>query len=333
VLLLLKPNRVMKSGFLPAICLVASFMGIALTAPAQIIATFEEFGLKPGEHRNNAAPAKGWQSAAIELPNAYFPDFDYWEGWALSADTNTTTPGFLNQYSVRFGKGANASTTYAVGYVYNPAIIRNTGDALNRPMTGFYVTNTTYTYLSMRDGDAFAKKFGGETGNDPDFFKLTIKKFHQGVFGPDSITVYLADYRFTDNAKDYILGEWQYVDLSVLGRVDSLQLSLSSSDNGAFGMNTPAYMAIDNVGNDILLSASALKSNVMVVTTFPNPVTDQLYLELQSPGSVSVIDLQGRAYYHAALLAGNHRIDASSWPSGIYLVTVEGRIAAKIAVE
>ena len=323
----------MKTGFLPTIRLIACLMIFSGMASAQIIATFEEYGLKAGEHRNNAAPAKGWKSAAIELPNTYVPDFDYWEGWALSADTNTTTPGFLNQYSVRFGRGANASTTYAVGYVYNPGIIRNTGDAINRPMTGFYVTNTTYTYLSMRDGDAFAKKFGGETGNDPDFFKLTIRKYHQGALGTDSISVFLADYRFADNGKDYILDEWQYVDLSVLGRVDSLQLSLSSSDNGAFGMNTPAYMAIDNVGNDILLSAAALKANDFSLTTFPNPVTDQLYIELQLPGEVKVMDMQGRTYFNHPLQAGNHSIDASQWPSGIYLVSLEGRIAAKIAVE
>jgi hypothetical protein len=37
---------------------------------------------------------------------------------------------------------------------------------------GVYVTNTTYAYNSMRDGDMFAKKFGGPTGNDPDWYKL-----------------------------------------------------------------------------------------------------------------------------------------------------------------
>jgi hypothetical protein len=306
---------------------------IGLSGFAQILATFEEFDLRPGEYRNNAAPDKGWQSGAIELPNVYVPDFDYWEGWAISADTNTSTPGFLNQYSVRFGRGANASTTYAVGYLYGAGIVRNTGDAINRPMTGFYVTNTTYTYFSMRDGDAFAKKFGGETGNDPDFFKLTIKKFHQGQLSSDSINVFLADYRFSNNAQDYILDEWQYVDLSVFGRVDSLQLTLSSSDNGVFGMNTPAYLAIDNVGNDILLSAAALSATDLTPTAFPNPVTDQLYVELKTPGMVQLTDFSGAAIYRQYHAAGTFSLDASALASGVYIMTVDNQHATKIVVD
>lgn len=36
------------------------------------------------------------------------------------------------------------------------------------------VTNTTYTALSMRDGDAFAKKF---TAEDEDFFSVNFEGF------------------------------------------------------------------------------------------------------------------------------------------------------------
>ena len=41
-------------------------------------------------------------------------------------------------------------------------------------LNGFYVTNATYTYLSMKDGDGFTKKFGGAHGMDADYFKLII---------------------------------------------------------------------------------------------------------------------------------------------------------------
>jgi hypothetical protein len=33
----------------------------------------------------------------------------------------------------------------------------------------------------MRDGDGFGKKFGGTTGMDPDWFKLTIKGYSGGA--------------------------------------------------------------------------------------------------------------------------------------------------------
>ena len=39
---------------------------------------------------------------------------------------------------------------------------------------GLYVTNNNYAYYSMLNGDAFAKKFGGGSSDDEDWFLLTI---------------------------------------------------------------------------------------------------------------------------------------------------------------
>ena len=61
------------------------------------------------------------------------------------------------------------------------------------------------------------------------------------------VEFYLADYRFADNGEDYIVDTWEYIDLSSLGAVKSLEFGLSSSDVGDFGMNTPAYFALDTV--------------------------------------------------------------------------------------
>ena len=100
----------------------------------------------------------------------------------------------------------------------------------------------------MRDGDAFAKKFGGPTGNDPDFFKLTISGLDAGNAPTGTVDFYLADFRFANNALDYILTNWTLVDISSLPiHTRKLQFTLSSSDNGTFGMNTPAYFAVDNL--------------------------------------------------------------------------------------
>ncbi|MCK4822507.1 DUF4465 domain-containing protein, partial [bacterium] len=62
------------------------------------------------------------------------------------------------------------------------------------------------------------------------------------------IDFYLADYRFTDNSLDYIVKGWTWLDLSGFGNdVIGLQFALSSSDVGQWGMNTPAYFALDDV--------------------------------------------------------------------------------------
>ena len=111
-----------------------------------------------------------------------------------------------------------------------------------------YITNTTYAALSMLNGDSFAKKFGGASGNDPDWFLLTItgKNASGGTTG--TVDFYLADYQFENNANDYIVDDWTFVDLTALGDiVKSLEFALSSSDVGQWGMNTPASFAMDSL--------------------------------------------------------------------------------------
>ena len=99
----------------------------------------------------------------------------------------------------------------------------------------------------MRDGDAFSKKFGGPTGDDPDFFRLKIEGLDSSLASTGTLDVMLADYRFADNGQDFILDQWLFVDLRDLGAVKELAFSFESSDVGTFGINTPLYFAIDNL--------------------------------------------------------------------------------------
>ena len=304
-----------------------------VNSTAQVLANFENFNLKQGEHLNNAAPEHGFKSGSIELPNFYDTQFDFWSGFAISADTNTTTPGFLNQYSVIAGQGASGSTSYGVGYIFDPIIVRLQPNAIGKPMIGMYVNNSTYTYLSVRDGDAFAKKFGGETGKDPDFLLLTIKKYSGGAIDDDSINIYLADYRFTDPKKDYIISEWTYVDLTTLGEVDSLIMRMTSSDVGVFGMNTPAYVCLDEVSTDNLLAASSIDSRGNKIIVGPNPSTDKVYVDIPFKGDCAFTSLMGISQWSKTLQPGQHEINVSEWPAGIYLLTCDGRFVSKICVQ
>ena len=198
----------------------------------------------------------GWfQSGGLEFNNTYSDFFDYgyttWSQWAYSNHTDNTTAGYGNQFSSIVGSGVDGSSTYGVAFVEQgdgaqlPTIRKVAGD--DRNFDSLWVTNTTYAALSMQYGDSFAKEFGGISGDDEDFFRLTItgKSSDGAMIG--TTEVYLADYRFVDQADDYILNEWVKVDLSDLAAADSLEFSLDSSDVGEFGMNTPAYFAIDSI--------------------------------------------------------------------------------------
>ena len=161
------------------------------------------------------------------------------------------------QYTAK-ENGAQSSPNYGIAYM---GFYGNTPTmTLGAPgvIGSIYVTNNNYAYYAMLEGDAFSKKFGdtivdGETGpvvinqDAEDWFMLTITGKNAAGAVIDTVDFYLADFRFADNNLDYIVDEWTEVDLSLLGIVASLEFALSSSDKGSFGMNTPAYFAMDTV--------------------------------------------------------------------------------------
>ncbi len=214
---------------------------------AQKVADFENFSLGQESFLNGEDGSGGFTSGDVFLQNTYDSEFMFWSGWAISNTTDVSSPGFMNQYSSIAGEGANSSSTYAVTFVGAESKLILEGESMGKPVKGLYLNNGTYPYLSMKNGDSFAKKFGGADGSDPDFFVLTIKKYLDGVLSSDSVDFYLADYRFEDANEDYIVDAWTWVDLSSLGNVDSLSFTLNSSDVGQFGMNTPSYFCIDDV--------------------------------------------------------------------------------------
>ncbi len=244
---------------LKAVFIAVVILGMAATANAYYVATFDDFALTVppateytgpggGSYYNGSDGAGGFTSGGAYFQNNYHTSWGSWDGWSVSNTTDTTTPGYTNQFSAYPGS-AHSGTQYGVFYqpwVSGPMVSFTSTDPIT--LAGVYFTNTTYAALSMLNGDQFAKKFGGTSGNDPDWFKLTIKGIDgDGEYTTSFVDFYLADYRFENNTLDYIIDQWTWVDLAVLGPVIGLEFELSSSDVGQWGMNTPAYFAMDSV--------------------------------------------------------------------------------------
>ncbi|MES2690487.1 MAG: DUF4465 domain-containing protein, partial [Bacteroidota bacterium] len=216
--------------------------GLAQTITA---ASFEEIQLELDAYWNGQpkSPITFYASGNARFNNNYNTGFDYWSsGFALSNVIDTTTSGYTNMYASVAGKGYN-SQNYAIATGGAKVVL--TGAAAGKAVDGFYITNNTYAYLSMKNGDQFAKKFGGIAGSDPDYFEVVIKG-HKGGTIKDSVIAVLADFRSNNSSEDYILKTWKWVDLLPLGDIDSLSFSFRSSDVGQFGMNTPGYFCMDN---------------------------------------------------------------------------------------
>lgn len=209
-------------------------------------------GLLPGQTHNGSFSSGGAVFNNVFGIDAMF-DFPYWNGWSYSNQTDVTTPGFGNQYSAFTGGGAGGSAKYGIASVTSfdgPTITLPAGIV---PVS-MQITNTTYAALSMLQGDSFAKKFGDDPQtlavvetNFPDWFKLTITGRDaaiQPIGAP--LEFYLADYRFANDAQDYLVNTWQTVDLTGLAGARTLSFNVTGNDNSQFGLNTPAYFAADN---------------------------------------------------------------------------------------
>ncbi len=214
------------------------------------MADFNHLDLDPDSYWNGSDGSGGFESGLAFFPNNFNPDYGSWSGWAYSNKSDTTTQGWANQYSAITGEAMVNSDPgddiYALSFVDSPGTVLKYNNPSAHEVKGLFVTNTTFAALSMKYGDAYAKKFGGPTGDDPDWFRLTVTGHRDGE-ETGAVEYYLADYRFDNNDKNHIIKTWQWVELSSLGKTDSLMFTLNSSDVGDWGMNTPAYYAADHM--------------------------------------------------------------------------------------
>ena len=250
----------MNFRFAFSICLL--FAVSMASSNAQQVVDFEDVGAGLGaeDFYNGSDDAGGFTSGPLFFNNTFDQTFGSWQGWSYSNRTDTTTPGFSNQYSSIVGAGDGGSATYAVAFGDTATITSSPG----RTIDSFSITNTTFAALSIRDGDQFAKQFGGDTGDDPDFFSVDILGFDDSGNATGSLTFFLADFRFDDNSLDFILDDWVNVDVSSLG-ASRLGFSFASSDVGQFGINTPTYFAVDNVS----VSVPEPSSTVLLLLLLP----------------------------------------------------------------
>ncbi len=123
---------------------------------------------------------------------------------------------------------SNGSKNFVV--VYCDASL-NFADGEARLIKSMDICPTTYVLGTELYGNYFANALG----NEGDFLTLTIT-----ADNGKSIDI--------DLARDsYIMQDWTTVSLEELEEVTSLYLSISGSDVGEWGLNTPTYFAFDNV--------------------------------------------------------------------------------------
>ena len=217
---------------------------MAMFAMAQEPASFEDVPLGSGgiwqpPVGENEMPSGGWI-----FTNS--TQYGYWGGFTASNRTDLSQTGLEAQYTAAAGCGYDGSTQYAVAYTMGVQTEVYATDGQLHTVTGCYVTNNLWTYQDILQGGYGELPYGGTTGNDPDWFKVTATGKNASGQTVGTLDFYLADYRFANNEEDYVLDTWEWFDLSPLGDVATISFSLSSSRGSGYNMITPAYFCMDN---------------------------------------------------------------------------------------
>lgn len=140
--------------------------------------------------------------------------------------------------------GHNGSRNFAVqnGYVDGesykdklPALAFT--DGIERVIDHLYITNTSYTASVLRYGNAYTA-----AATAASWFKVI-------AIGYDAAGAETARMEFKLCQGTDIVSDWTRWDLSDLGEVAKVEFNIDGSDDlrGEWGLNTPAYFAIDDV--------------------------------------------------------------------------------------
>ncbi len=296
-------------------------------AQSQII-NFEDLTVPVGGYWKGQAPIpkdSGFQSNVGFFVNSWDTSYGgFWSGWGFSNRKDSVSLSYAtNELAAIAANGHNNSNNYAVAYQsYDPA--KNLFRLPTEYQMGWaYLTNTTIAYRSMQLGDGFAKKFGGITGNDPDFFKVQFTGWYNGIAKTDTVDFYLADYRDTNSSNDYIIKDWTICNLSALGKCDSITYVLRSSDTSAFGMNTPAYFCMDDI--QMIFTGVEELNSTSLISIFPNPFNEYIIISNRENESLKaeLITIDGKTIH--AIHVNQHeetRLLTSSLPHGFYAIRI-----------
>jgi hypothetical protein len=206
------------------------WIGSDATEPAY---TFENYGSDYTVYLSTYA------ENGVTLPITYtsytseWGDGDYWSGFAISNRTETTFANLTpDQYNCVAGK-AHSGQNFCVITTYGEVITIDNPEGVTAK--GLWFTNSAYAVNSILNGDAYS----GPAFDATDWFTCTItgKKADGTTASVDLPLAHDGTY----------LCDWQYADLSSLGKVVELSFAFTGSRTGEYGLNTPAYICIDDI--------------------------------------------------------------------------------------
>lgn len=310
---------------------------VGLSASAQIeIATFENLELPDNsywsgeldEDDEDMGFSRSWfESGSFSFNNFYWPDYYTWAFFAYSNHTENTFKSYANdQFNSITGSGADGSRTFGVAFPasYMGNTIMEVGTGLTPTVVpGMEIVNTAWVVDCILNGDGYESAF--KTG---DWMKLILTGYANDN-QTSTKEYYLADYRSENIAEHYFLDKWTWIDLSELGAVTSIHFSIDSSKKNAYGVTTPTYVCIDNVGIEDRAGVQDTGADRSIVLNY---IAGSRRLAVSGATGRSVYyvsDMSGRTVLQGSAENPNFAVNFSSLPRGIYIVGVKDSATVK----
>lgn len=172
-----------------------------------------------------------YEEYGMTLTANYTPAWASWSGYAISNRTATDfknmTPDQFNNITGKAYSGSNFCVVFTFG---ESIVFKNPVE-----IQGFYFTNDAWTVDAILNGDG-----------------LTPGKFEQNDFLTCIVTGTKEDGTTTDvkidlaKNGDYVK-DWQWADLTKMGKIVSLSFNFDGSKKNDNGLTTPTYMCIDDL--------------------------------------------------------------------------------------
>ena len=292
------------------------------------VATFDDLSLAPESYWCGETDGETiFYSGSFSFTNTYTPSYSSWGGFAYSNLTATTfDPAQLltHQFRSTTGIGFDGSANYAVGYVSDffkteIAVMHNEeGDTIS----GVYLTNAAYALHSALNGDPFM----GEPFTFGDYYKIIFTGKSADGATTSSVDCYLMDYRSSQADEHFALTTWKWFDLSSLGKVSKVVITVKSSRENQWGSLLPAYFCMDNFGSSKpSVSVPTISKNICKV--YPTATSGMINIILQEMTTTpaQVIDISGKILQTIRLQSLENAIDISTYPSGLYFIKIENQ--------
>jgi hypothetical protein len=264
-----------------------------------------------------------WTEVSIALPNpsdSYFIAFDGTSnaGYGISIDEITINEQQMQGFFITAGATGNGSINPS-GQVFVP-----TGETQEFNVVADY---GYHIYSLLVDGEAVAAAVGDSQFT---FTFPSVNAAHtiMANFTPNALSV-TVDVVPSEAGSVGIQGELYYGNTITLWPMpvgDEYVFSYWTSNGVTISTENPLIFVLLS---DTLIQAhfsrlTGIENNLVEqVLVYPNPVKDNLYIDLPTDAKVLVFDMQGKLQYEASLTSGTNTINPSGLNQGAYIIQLQ----------